>query len=51
MLEDTPKEGEALKIKGSVMMAVAESKEQVMEKLKADVYAKGEVWDFDQVSA
>lgn len=49
MLEDTPKEGEALKIKGSVMMALAETKEQVLEKLKADVYAKGEVWDFSQV--
>lgn len=49
MLEDTPKEGEALKIKGSVMMALAETKEEVLEKLKADVYAKGEVWDFNQV--
>ncbi|GAB7351984.1 hypothetical protein MBLNU459_g2508t2 [Dothideomycetes sp. NU459] len=48
-LEDVPKEGEGLKINGSVMLASAESKEEVLEKLKADVYAKGEVWNFEKI--
>ena len=50
MLQDVPKEGEGLKITGSVMMAVASSKEEVLEKLKKDVYADNEVWDMDKVS-
>jgi hypothetical protein len=50
MLEDTPKEGSPLKINGSVMMAVASSKEEVMEKLRSDVYADKGVWDMDKVS-
>ena len=49
MLEDIPQEGQGLKIKGSVMMATCETKEEVLEKLKQDVYAK-EVWDLDNVS-
>ena len=49
MLEDPPAEGQSLKIKGSVMTAVASSKEEVIEKLKLDVYANG-VWDMDKVS-
>lgn len=35
-------------IKGSVMLATAGSQEEVLEKLKADVYAK-EVWDLENV--
>jgi hypothetical protein len=50
MLEDTPKEGSPLKINGSVMMAVASSKEEVMERIKSDVYADKGVWDMDKVS-
>jgi uncharacterized protein YciI len=50
MLEDTPKEGSPLKITGSVMMAVASSKEEVMEKIKSDIYADKGVWDMDKVS-
>lgn len=50
MLEDTPKEGEGLKINGSVMMAVAASKEEVLEKIKKDVYANEGVWDMEKVS-
>ena len=34
MLEDVPKEGSPLKITGSVMMAVASTKEEVLEKIK-----------------
>ena len=50
MLEDVPKEGSPLKITGSVMMAVASSKEEVMEKIKSDIYADKGVWDMDKVS-
>lgn len=50
MLEDVPKEGSPLKINGSVMMAVASSKEEVLEKIKKDVYAGQGVWDMDKVS-
>jgi len=50
MLEDVPKEGSPLKITGSVMMAVAGSKEEVMEKIKSDIYADKGVWDMDKVS-
>ena len=44
-----PKEGEALKILGSAMVALASSKEEVLEQLKSDIYAKNEVWDFSKV--
>lgn len=50
MLDEPVKEGEGPKIKGSVMLAVAESKEEVLEALKKDVYAQGKVWDMDNVS-
>lgn len=32
------------------MVALASSKEEVIEKLKADIYSKNEVWDFSKVS-
>jgi hypothetical protein len=31
------------------MVALASSKEEVLEQLKADIYAKNEVWDFSKV--
>jgi len=43
-----PKEGEGLQITGSAMMAQAATKEEVIEALKKDVYAK-EVWDFSKI--
>tara|TARA_R110002060_G_scaffold24850_8_gene33827 strand:- start:434 stop:697 length:264 start_codon:yes stop_codon:yes gene_type:complete len=49
LLEEVPKEGDGLKIQGSAMVALASSKEEVIEKLKADIYAKNEVWDFTKV--
>ncbi|KAI4717378.1 hypothetical protein E4T48_06409 [Aureobasidium sp. EXF-10727] len=49
MLEDVPKEGSPLKIKGSVMLALASSKEEVMEKIKKDIYADKGVWDMDKI--
>jgi hypothetical protein len=44
-----PKEGEGLKIMGSVMMAHATTKEEVMEALKQDVYFKSNIWDMEKV--
>lgn len=49
-MEEVPKEGDGLKIHGSAMVALASSKEEVIEQLKADIYAKNEVWDFSKVS-
>lgn len=50
-LEDVPKEGEPMKIQGSAMVCVATSKEEVIEKLKNDIYGKSGVWDFSKVSS
>ena len=36
-------------ITGSVMLAVAESKEEVVRQLKEDIYFKSGVWDWDRV--
>lgn len=49
MLEEPPKEGEAPKMKGSAMLIGANTKEEVIERLKKDVYVKGGVWDWDKV--
>lgn len=44
------KEGEAPpKIKGSIMLAFAESKEEVLRALQEDVYFKEGVWDWNKV--
>ena len=39
-----------MKFAGSAMVALASSKEEVLEFLKNDIYAKNEVWDFSKVS-
>ena len=46
---DEPPSESGLKANGSVMVAVAESKEEVLDKIKKDVYATSGVWDMDQV--
>lgn len=48
-LEEPPKEGEALKINGSCMIAHAATKEEVIEQLKLDVYSSSGVWDWEKV--
>jgi hypothetical protein len=50
LLEEVPKEGEQMKMLGSAMVASASSKEELLEILKNDIYAKSEVWDLDKVS-
>ncbi|KAA6414427.1 MAG: hypothetical protein FRX48_01176 [Lasallia pustulata] len=49
LLDEAPKEGGGLKINGSVMLAVAESKEEVLEVLKKDIYCTSGVWDWGKV--
>lgn len=49
-MDEPPKEGEGLKFRGSAMVAVGSSKEEVLEVLKKDIYAENAVWDFSKVS-
>ena len=42
-------EGEGPKIKGSIMLALAESKEDVLKVLQKDLYFKEGVWDWNKV--
>ncbi|KAF2262308.1 hypothetical protein CC78DRAFT_468301 [Lojkania enalia] len=49
MLEEPIKEGEPMKFKGSAMLVGAKTREEVVERLKNDVYVKGEVWDWEKV--
>ncbi|KAJ9642446.1 hypothetical protein H2199_004827 [Coniosporium tulheliwenetii] len=48
-LSELPKEGEQPKLAGSAMIAVGESREEVVEMLKKDVYTREGVWDWDKV--
>jgi len=48
-LDSPPQDGQGLAINGSVMMALASSKEEVLERVKSDVYATSGVWDMDKV--
>ena len=36
-------------MKGSVMLALAESSEKVLEALREDIYCKSGVWDLDKI--
>jgi hypothetical protein len=49
MLEEPIKEGETPKMKGSAMLIGANTKEEVVERLKKDVYVSGKVWDWEKV--
>ena len=49
MLEEQPRGEETPKMKGSVLVAVAESKEEVLKLLKEDVYSSQGVWNLDMV--
>lgn len=51
MLEEPIKEGVAPKMKGSVLMCVADTEEEVLERVKKDVYYTSDVWDKEKVSA
>lgn len=45
------KEGVPPKMKGSVLMCVADTEEEVWDRVKKDVYYTGDVWDKEKVSA
>ena len=50
MLEDVPKEGQPLKLNGSIMLARAESRDDVLKEIEKDVYFQNNVWDKSKVS-
>ena len=49
ILEETIKEGEDPKFKGSIMLAFAESEAEVLKVLQEDIYFKEDVWDWHKV--
>ncbi|TLS31116.1 hypothetical protein PpBr36_03028 [Pyricularia pennisetigena] len=51
LLDEVPKDDDpaSLKMSGSTLVAVASSREEIMEVLKADPYAKEGVWDLEKV--
>lgn len=49
-LEEPVKEGEGPKMNGSVMIALADTKDEVLEKIRKDVYYTSGVWDESKVS-
>jgi hypothetical protein len=51
MLEEPIQEGSTAppKMKGSAMLVGARTREEVVERLKRDVYVTGGVWDWDKV--
>jgi uncharacterized protein YciI len=53
ILTEVPKDDkpESMKFCGSTLVVVAESREEVMEALKKDIYSESGVWDLDSVSA
>jgi hypothetical protein len=50
-MEDVPRDGESPRLKGSIMLALAASKQEVVDALKSDPYFKSDVWDWEKVSA
>ncbi|KAF2642285.1 hypothetical protein P280DRAFT_467683 [Massarina eburnea CBS 473.64] len=48
-LEEPIAEGVPPKMTGSAMLVGAKTKEEVLERLKKDVYVSGEVWDWEKV--
>lgn len=52
VLTEVPADDEpaSLQFAGSTMIATAESKEEVLELLRKDIYAQSGVWDVEKVS-
>ncbi|QSZ31717.1 hypothetical protein DSL72_001284 [Monilinia vaccinii-corymbosi] len=50
-LSEPPTGDSPLKFQGSCMIALASSKEEVIEVLKKDIYADNDVWDFSKVKS
>ena len=49
MLDEQPREGETPKMNGSVLVAVADSREEALKLVKEDVYTTQGVWDVEKV--
>jgi len=49
-LSEQPVEGQTPDMLGSAMIFVADSKEEVLERIKHDIYATSGVWDVDKVN-
>ncbi|KAF2491111.1 hypothetical protein BU16DRAFT_530677 [Lophium mytilinum] len=49
MLEEPIKEGETPKMKGSAMLCVATTQEEVLERLRRDIYVTEGVWDLEKI--
>ncbi|QIW97393.1 hypothetical protein AMS68_002911 [Peltaster fructicola] len=49
ILDEPVVEGKPLNITGSAMMFCADTREEVLEQVKQDVYYKGDVWDKDKI--
>jgi hypothetical protein len=49
MLEEPIKEGETPKMKGSACLIGAKTREEVVERLKQDVYVKEGVWNLEDL--
>ena len=47
-MSSPPVEGETPPMIGSALLIVASSKEEVIEKLKSDIYGTSGVWDVDK---
>lgn len=48
MLDKHPAEGESMSFQGSMMMVLAETKEEAEALLRNDIYTKSGVWDMDK---
>lgn len=48
MVEDFVPVGQVPNFKGSVLLVAADTKEECLEILNADVYVKNNVWDMDK---
>ena len=49
-LDEPVKEGEGPKINGSVMVIMADSKEEAMKFVESDIYTESDVWNLSKVS-
>jgi hypothetical protein len=49
LMKDTWKDGETPPMIGSFMLIYAESKEEVIERLRADIYSTAGAWDVDKL--
>ena len=51
LLDEVPEDDEpsSMKISGSTLVVVAESREEILEILKGDIYTRSGVWDMDKI--